>query len=87
MRKITIESVDAFAHGDNLSKQNMVIETIRQPHLITTEMYLHGNLIACINQLSGKITINDAGWQTTTTKERLNGILDYYNLGKLYQKQ
>lgn len=49
----------------------------------TTKMYLHGNCIAkkIVKSkdsgdtiISSRIYISDAGWRTTTTKERLNGI-------------
>lgn len=37
-------------------------------------MYLHRNLIAEKNFQNGEIAITNAGWNTDTTKERLNGI-------------
>ena len=41
----------------------------------TTKMYLHGNCIARYNHDGKRRTeITDAGWRTTTTKERLNWI-------------
>jgi hypothetical protein len=36
---------------------------------------LHGNVIASESVKTGAIVIFDAGWQTNTTKERLNGLL------------
>jgi len=43
-----------------------------------TEIRYQGNLIATIdNQM---ITIDNCGWKSKTTKERLNVILDYYNI-------
>ena len=39
-----------------------------------TLVYLHGNLIADIG--TDEITIYDGGWQSVTTKSRLNAILD-----------
>ena len=39
-----------------------------------TLVYLHGNLISAISKDS--ITIYDGGWQSNTTKSRLNAILD-----------
>jgi hypothetical protein len=35
-------------------------------------MYLFGNLIAVNN--NGVISVSNAGWESITTKERLNGI-------------
>ena len=34
---------------------------------------LHGHVIAEM-EVTGDLWINDAGWQTVTTKERLNGF-------------
>lgn len=48
------------------------------------EIFLHGNLIARKTNLG--IEITSAGWQTTTTKERLNGLLDQIGVGRIYQK-
>ena len=80
MRKITKESVKALFNNDNLNKQNMCVSN--------GVMKLHGNDIAWLEDTAhGKtITISDAGWDTVTTKERLNGILDYLDLGKIFQK-
>jgi DNA-binding LacI/PurR family transcriptional regulator len=39
-------------------------------------LYLHGNRIAS-RLLGGDIfLISDAGWRTSTTRERLNGLID-----------
>ena len=36
------------------------------------ELLLHGNCIA--KRVNGKIFISNAGWNSNTTKERLNGL-------------
>ena len=36
-------------------------------------VYLHGNLIAWVNK-DNDLTIFDGGWQTVTTKSRLNAL-------------
>ena len=41
------------------------------------EVFLHDNPIACLNKY-GKLYITDAGWQTVTTKSRLNAIINYF---------
>lgn len=63
-RKITEESVRAFYNGDKLTKSNMFITD--------KQMFLHGNLIAKISD--GALHITTSGWNTPTTKERLNGL-------------
>ena len=39
-----------------------------------TTLYLHGHPIAKIDDTDGMIYVRSAGWETRTTKERLNGI-------------
>ena len=51
-----------------------------------SKVYLHGHKIAEIGE--GFITLYDGGYQTTTTKSRLNAILKENGCGdeKVYQK-
>ena len=65
MRKITKEIVAAF--------MNRETKTIGNSYTNGTTLYLHGNPIArhsCI----GVIEVSTAGWNTPTTRERLNGL-------------
>ena len=39
-----------------------------------SEVFLHNNLIATV-ALTGEVQIRDGGWQSTTTKSRLNALL------------
>jgi len=71
MRKITKESVNAFMNARKFKKGNMEVEVL--PNV--TILKLHGNEIAYrYNDPERTLSITDAGWQTNTTKERLNGI-------------
>lgn len=90
-RKITTESVAAFLNGERFNKANMTV-TCEDGE---TRMYLHGNLIARAFTVPGgfgvmdsdQIEITDAGWQTVTTKERLNGLLSAFAPGcGIYQR-
>jgi hypothetical protein len=63
-RKITEEAVRAFYNGEKFQRDNMLV-TDRM-------MYLHGNLIAKIED--GELKISTCGWNTVTTKDRLNGL-------------
>ena len=83
MRKITSESVKAFFSGRKLNKQNMEVRV--NEYSGVTELYLHGNLIA--KRILSTVTLYDCGWLTTTTKERLNGLLDYMSESRIYQKK
>jgi hypothetical protein len=73
MRSITEQSVNAFTEGQKFSKANMSIKN--ENGII--KMYLHKNLIATKDD--NKLTITDAGWQSNTTKERLNALLNAYS--------
>ncbi len=42
-------------------------------------VYLHGNLIAWVNN-NNDLTVFDGGWQTNTTKSRLNALCGEYCL-------
>ena len=48
------------------------------------KLYLWGNQIGSYNPRQKKITVEDAGWQTVTTKDRLNRIIP---LGKIIQRK
>ena len=92
MRKITQQAVAAFMACGNMSQANMTVTTTDDG----TEMRLHGNLIARSFTVPGgfgvddsrRVEIRDAGWQTTTTKERLNGLLFALGTGgcRLFQR-
>ena len=71
MRKITQDAIHAFNNNRNFSRGNTVVR-----HFVGaghTHMYLHGNLIATKDE-NGTVVIMTMGWDTDTTKERLNGL-------------
>ena len=71
MRQITRDSVDAFMSARKFRKQNMEVKVL--PNV--TILLLHGNEIAYrYNDVDRTLSITDCGWQSVTTKERLNGI-------------
>lgn len=70
MRKITQESVNAFMNWETFSKSNMQV----RKETFWYALSLHGNDIAMYNTEYRTISISNAGWFSTTTKERLNGI-------------
>lgn len=79
MRKITQESVTQFMSSEFIDwkKSNMSVEKTHSSLYSYTYLYLHGNCIAhrIVDNLGDeKIEISNAGWFSTTTKERLNGI-------------
>lgn len=75
MRKITMEACQAFESGRDFKKQNMRVWVDGY----TVFMSLHGNIIAKIvftdgDLETGILQITLAGWNTNTTRERLNGL-------------
>lgn len=74
-RQITTQACNAFMSAKPFNKDNMsvVVEPVSFP---LVHMYLHGNLIAKRFIEEGKtvLMVSNAGWATSTTKERLNGI-------------
>ena len=71
MRKITRESGNAFINAQPFNRQNMQVEVL--PNV--TILKLHGNKIAYrYNDPQRTLSITNAGWQSNTTKERLNAI-------------
>ena len=71
MRKISKDAVNAFSVQKNLSSSNTMVKY--DPVLEETYLYLHGNLIAKNSPKEG-LRITSAGWETNTTKERLNAL-------------
>lgn len=72
MRKITIEAAAHFEAGMTYGKSNTTVKVEGD----RVEMFLHGNLIA--RREKGTLQITMAGWETPTTRERLNGIPGVY---------
>jgi len=72
MRKIEQQMNRAIAYRADWSSANTRVE-YEQGNCIS-RVYLHGNLIAEIGE--GFITLHDGGWQSNTTKSRLNAILE-----------
>tara|TARA_S200002703_G_scaffold151643_1_gene151273 strand:- start:909 stop:1214 length:306 start_codon:yes stop_codon:yes gene_type:complete len=71
MRKITKESINAFLNAEKFNKQNTSVCVL--PNV--TILKLHGNEIAYLyNDPNKTLSIQNCGWFTNTTKERLNGI-------------
>ena len=50
-------------------------------HRNEMEVFLHGNHIATLDKISMDLRIFDGGWQSNTTKSRLNALLDEFGGG------
>ena len=86
MRKIERQMISAVKDCKDWRNDNT--EVLYSPSRNVSCVYLHKNLIATISK--DEVEIYDGGWQSNTTKSRLNaiinGLCDGYNQG-IYQKQ
>ena len=71
MRQITELATSAFFRAENFKRDNTEIKAFEG----CVNYYLHGNLIATWRTDDPDVVvICDGGWQSNTTKERLNSI-------------
>ena len=76
MRKIeTLMNIAISNNNEFWSKANTSVETIDGVSFVR----LHGNLIAEVGE--DFIKLFDGGWQSNTTKSRLNAILSAHGIG------
>ena len=53
-----------------------------------SQVRLHGHLIATVDHATNAVKLDSCGYQTVTTKSRLNALLEEVNYGaKVFQKQ
>ena len=84
MRKIEVQMNNAISNKIDWKSGNTRVE-YEQGNCIS-RVYLHGNKIAEVGD--NFIRLFDGGWQTNTTKSRLNAILKVHGLKNegVYQK-
>ena len=71
MRQIDVNARRAFLNNTKFKLSNTEVRLIDgRPH-----MYLHGNCIAKRDE-NGDLLINHCGWETPTTRSRLNALPD-----------
>ena len=71
MRKIESQMIQAVINGRDFKSGNTTVDVTDRGIIIR----LHGNKIAQVDHESQVMWITDAGWQTVTTKSRLNALL------------
>jgi hypothetical protein len=74
MRKIETLMNQAIIEGRNFSSGNTTVTHEGDVAIV----HLHGNKIAEIGDNS--VTLYDGGWQTATTKSRINAILNEHGI-------
>ncbi len=80
MRKITADAVRAFRNRQPFKRGNTLVKVFDN----SVVLCLHGNMIAEY-ATDGALYINDGGWQSNTTKERLNGLPNVHIQQKNFQ--
>ena len=76
MRKIEQEMNAAISNNLNWQKDNTSVTY--DPETNESKVYLHGNHIATVGD--DFVQIFDGGWQSKTTKSRLNAILSEHGI-------
>lgn len=84
MRVINRQMNQAILDRKNWKKDNTCVRYEQENEI--SKVYLHGNLIAEIGDTF--ITLYDGGYQSKTTKDRLNALLQVHGVGSesVYQK-
>ena len=77
MRKIEAKMNKAMRHFLPFSSGNTTVVQ----HRNDMEVFLHGNHIATLCKISMDLRLFDGGWQSVTTKSRLNALLDEFGGG------
>ena len=86
MRLIEKQMNFALSNKANWSKSNT--QVVYNESTNCSSVYLHGHQIATLDHNNQAVKLSSCGYQTVTTKSRLNAILDEVLYGaKVYQKQ
>ena len=75
-RKIELQMNAAISNNINWSKDNTRVEF--DPETGESKVYLHGNHIADVGE--NYVRLFDGGWQSNTTKSRINAILGEHGI-------
>ena len=77
MRKIETQMNQALRTFSNWSSGNTTVTSTPNE----MKVHLHGNHIATLDKITMDLFIFDGGWQSNTTKSRLNAILHEFTFG------
>ena len=79
MRKIEKQMNFALSNKGNWGHSNTSV--FYYPEENVSEVRLHGNLIAWLDHTKQVLGISSCGYETVTTKSRLNALLHEFNTG------
>ena len=91
MRKLETNMNNAIRAKKNFSSSNTTVKTTsffdNDIYCEESEVFLHGNHIATYNHVTKELALFDGGWQTVTTKSRLNALCYEFATGfSVFQK-
>ena len=85
MRKIEKQMNFAISNKADWSNSNTRVEF--NDNTNCSSVYLHGHQIATLDHHSNALKLSSCGYQTNTTKSRLNALLSEFKYGcKVFQK-
>ena len=85
MRLIEKQMNFALSNKSNWSKSNTSVSYNDSTNC--SSVYLHGHQIATLDHSTNALKLSSCGYQTNTTKSRLNAILDEVKYGcRVFQK-
>ena len=86
MRKIERQMNFAISNKGNWSLSNTQVEYNESTNC--SNVFLHGHNIATVDHTTNSVKLSSCGWETVTTKSRLNAILQEVKTGfSIFQKQ
>ena len=92
MRKLETNMNNAIRAKKNFSSSNTTVQTFtfhdsQGVYGEESKVFLHGNHIATYNHVDKELTLFDGGWQSVTTKSRLNALCYEFATGfSVFQK-
>ena len=85
MRKIERQMNFAISNKSDWSSSNTQVSYNENTNC--SSVYLHGHQIATVDHHNSAVKLSSCGWQTVTTKSRLNAILEEVKYGcSVFQK-
>ena len=86
MRKIEQQMNRAITNRTNWAGSNTTVTFNDSTNC--SSVFLHGHQIATVDHATNAVKVSSCGWQTVTTKSRLNAILSEVKYGcSVFQKQ
>ena len=86
MRKIERQMNFAISNRGNWAGSNTSVSYNESTNC--SSVFLHGHNIATVDHSTNAVKVSSCGWQTVTTKSRLNAILSEVKYGcSVFQKQ